>query len=118
MSDGAQGNQRRLDFSFPAKKQTHFVVWLLLFISRPKFVNTSDKVQRQGIAQKKHTVHCTVLLFTVVTDLDLGEGGQHGDAPLHGEGDGGVHGAGEAHVDQGQHVRGHEGEHVLLGIQS
>ena len=73
----------------------------------------SDKVQKQGIAQKKHTVHCTV-----VTDLDLGEGGQHGDAPLHGEGDCGVHGAGEAHVDQGQHVRGHEGEHVILGVQA
>ena len=56
------------------------------------------------------------ILSTAVTDLDLGEGGEHGDAPLHGEGDGGVHGAGEAHVDQGQHVWGHEGEHVLLAV--
>ena len=70
------------------------------------------------LRRKKHTVHWHCSALSIVTDLDLGEGGQHGDAPLHGEGDCGVHGAGEAHVDQGQHVRGHEGEHVLLGIQS
>ena len=50
----------------------------------------------------------------VPTDLDLGEGGQHGEGPLHGEGDGGVHRASERYVDQGQHVGSHEGEHVIL----
>ena len=46
----------------------------MLFISRPKFVNTSDKVQRQGIAQKKAycplalqcTVHCLLSLTLIL----------------------------------------------------
>ena len=36
-----------------------------------------------------------------VTYLDLCEGGQHGDAPLHGHGDGGVDAPGEGDVDDG-----------------
>ena len=42
----------------------------MLFISRPKFVNTSDKVQRQGIAQKKAycplALHCSALTLILV----------------------------------------------------
>lgn len=40
----------------------------MLFISRPKFVNTSDKVQRQGIAQKK--AYCP-LSYCVLSSLTL-----------------------------------------------
>ena len=46
--------------------------------------------------------------------LDLGEGGEDGEAALHGHGDGGVDRARQADVDQGQQVRHQEGIHVVL----